>query len=165
MVGEVVDAPEGEAGSHSIRVAAALKGDPRSWLEMTPQTQCWDPTKLEQGRQLLLFVGLQHRPGSYDSTVFDARYVLADHQFQREYFGSPGPVLSPEEALQRVAAVTGASPNAVAAGIDFAEGRTSFAQPSDGERRLPWVGLGAAAGAGLLLAGLAAAWRLRRQAC
>lgn len=162
VLGEVVGVHDVTHGGekHTIWVAAALKGDPGQWLVTTPRTVCGDVVRFELGEHILLF--LLPETNSVFSTRFDAvtvgrGYVIDDEgRFHRGYEGPR----APEDTLQQVAAITGASPDAVQAGVDFAEGRTVFEQPADANAALPWVGLGAAFGAALLLAGFVVARRV-----
>ena len=126
IVGEVIGERGGEdlySGYEStIRVLSALKGKPGQEITLSPLSFGKCGPRLMTGERVLLFISGPHRTALYES----GKYLLAEGEARTKHF----PPIPADDALRRVAAITGATDEQLDAALAFARvGLTPALQP------------------------------------
>ncbi len=118
IVGEVISERGGEdlySGYEStIRVVSALKGATGQEVTLSPLSfgKCPAGPRLMTGESVLLFISRPHGTALYES----GKYLLAEGEARTKHF----PPIPADDALRRVAAITGATNEQLDAALAFA---------------------------------------------
>jgi hypothetical protein len=126
-----------EAYESTVGVRVALKGNPEREITFSPLgflgADCSGGPRLPAGERVLLFIAEYN--GELHIYGFD-KYVLANGEASRQFAVADSllePPIPADDALRRVAAITGASPEQLAAALAFARDEPAPEHQPDAE--------------------------------